>query len=237
MIINKCINSILFLCVVIFFKISSVNAHDDFKLSLYSDGYRMFFNSDDDFKKYYDTNKLVSKEYTAYSDDNIPYFLKLYTLKGTLYKLIELDIGSEGKSYYRIQGYKENDFIHLYKITLNHYFKKRNIIEELEKWNQIDSNFKSIDFINLIKVCKSLNNHHSCMLSECLIMDYPYITLSNNPTRNLEYEKQRTNNFSYFSNKILFGRLPRNISYRRKRWLLFLKKYTTPSTHQNNQQR
>lgn len=179
-----------------------------------------FINSilDDGISEDYDShnlNKILSyivETNTYYGFFNRPrtrYSVKIFYLPDR-YTMLYLNDGYNDM-FFRIYGYKENDFIHFYNRVLLYYLRKKDIKEFLHNWCLQDSIFSTIDFNELIKSVRTRNRRYPSMISTRLERgsNYkrPWIISENS---NIFYRDQCLieENYAYFSNRIYYGCLP-----------------------------
>lgn len=140
------------------------------------------------------------------------YSIQLYEMSSGDYKWIMLRFESlKSSSYYRIRGYKENDFSHFYNRVLKYLFVgNNNINQEIKYWQEEAVEFRQIDFDCLIKAAKKNKTEYPCLKANVYIKKADNIVESTDEegrrkslARNL-YDKV----YSRFSNRPFLGSLP-----------------------------
>lgn len=130
-------------------------------------------------KKVYDDlniqyTEYITGEFTSKSNGKHTFYkLKLYRISSYLnnerrYILHYKDTQSE--AWYRISGYKENDFIHLYNTVFMEFLSKKEILNVVSEWQKSSDLFKEVDFKCLIEGVKKKCTEQFCYTSETLRM-------------------------------------------------------------------
>ncbi len=140
------------------------------------------------------------------------YTIEMYEMKVVDYQWIMLRFESmKSSSYYRVKGYKENDFIHFYDKVLKFLFvNKKNIAHEINYWQNKNEEFKKIDFECLISAAQKNKIESSCLISNYYTSKREGIVVS---TDNISREKTIKKHlydrvYSRFSNRPYSGWLP-----------------------------
>lgn len=135
------------------------------------------------------------------------YELKLFDSKWVLLKYQDVYI----ETWYRIRGYKENDFIHFYNRVLKKYFKNQSeILHVISTWGSVDTMFAAVDFQCLIKSSKTNNIKYDCMISNTYQQrSYLFIVNASKKTENDRKKEQLyTDHYARFSIRPYMGLLP-----------------------------
>jgi hypothetical protein len=143
---------------------------------------------------------------------------------GENYKILHIEAKERLDVYIRLYGFQENDFIHLYERILKQYLPKRKIIEHVEKWQELDSVFKSVNFKELVYSIKNMNNQVPAMISHTLKSHTSTVPTILSQNAQFYYKEFYLTNkvYAYFSNRPLDGSLTYNIPYS-KRKIIFRK--------------
>ena len=140
------------------------------------------------------------------------YTIEMYEMKVIDYHWIMLRFESmKSSSYYRIKGYKENDFIHFYENVLKLLFvDNKKIAQQIKLWQEKEEEFKQIDFECLLKAARNNKLESSCLISNYYISKREGVVVS---TDNISREKTIKKHlydrvYSKFSNRPYLGWLP-----------------------------
>jgi hypothetical protein len=114
--------------------------------------------------------------------------------------------------YFRLYGYRENDFTHFYNRVLKYYWKESDIASRLESYRLKDSVFSTIDFVCLVNTIKKNQREENCMHSFAA-ESFFQITKStgNNSLNDSQYQTEKK--FAYFSNRQFYGNVPLNFTF------------------------
>lgn len=129
-------------------------------------------------------------------------------------------------AYFRVFGYKENDFHHFYNRVLKYFWKENDIDELLSKLNKKDSIFGTVDFEGLIFSVENQLRNINCMqsfaLKHCVFKPFFSGDAQNKYKENYLSE----NTFAYYSNRPLLGGLPKKLNYNEHiKYIYIMNKY------------
>ena len=115
------------------------------------------------------------------------------------------------RGWYRLKGYKENDFIHLYQMVFKYYGVGRKAFEESYlKWQKKDELVKRVDFSCLMDAVRKRDNNVDCMISNTAYSVFENTILSSEDEYSRKYKSDQLLNqyYSYFSNRLYSGSFP-----------------------------
>lgn len=119
------------------------------------------------------------------------------------------DTNSNG--WYRIKGFKENDFIHFYNRILKFYIKnKKDITNVIEGWQEENETLKKINFGCLENTIKKKNTICDCMIANSFLLSKNSVIVSGRSSYQEKYYSSQGYDklHSHFSNRLYQGDYP-----------------------------
>lgn len=185
----------------------------------------LYYYTDTDLLKFCKENEKSSSEidgkfYFKYKVCNYKVSIKsLKFANGEEYKILYFKTSGELNVCFRLYGFVENDFIHLYERILSQYLPKRKILKHIKQWQEADTLFNSIDFQGLIYSVEHSDNKVPAMISHTLKSHLA--SVPNILSVNKEYYYKTfylvNNIYAYFSNRPIDGSLTYNIPYKERK--------------------
>lgn len=155
--------------------------------------------SDDNFIDTLFSKIKVTKKYYSKIGENNSMELIYINIQNVDYKMLVYD----GQYFFRIKGFKENDYIHFYNFIMKQSLNAWKI--EMNSLYQFDTIFSSIDFDCLNTSIKRGENNTECM--ESFIFKNPtYVKVGS--AKDLNKSCFHESIYSYFSNKPYYGCIP-----------------------------
>lgn len=195
-----------------------------FYRALLWDGLSYYYSNEEILKFCQENVKLSQKINFKMSYKHNVYFYSIRTLElnfnnDEIYIILHFETDNGISIYFRLYGFKENDFIHLYHRILKPYHSnKKKVLEHLSVWQKNDAVLSKVDFQELLIAVWTMNNEVPSMISHQLIARNSTIPTILSPNAQIYYDEffLRKKVYAYFSNRPLDGSLPDDIVPKKK---------------------